>query len=281
MGPSKRKRITFRSGFTMEVNSREYWVLREVLSKGCTIESLNRGLFRIKKGTISYTIKRHGKDLLSIKKGQLRLLGSFEILNPITDCAAGSYDCDCSNKVVLDVGGFCGETAVFFWERGAERVVVYEPVVAHHEFIKKNIMLNSVDAELHEEGIGNKNGYQTIHYDMITTGFGALGKGKHQTKIRVKNACSVIEESQAEVAKFDCEGAETSLIHVPNGILRKIDFYMIETHTTEIAKAIIDKFSIAGFKLVRRTSNAIHRNVSVVHFAKRSTSRTSMPLGDK
>jgi hypothetical protein len=92
-------------------------------------------------------------------------------------------------------------------------------------------------AELHEEGSGEEDGPKLIRYDTVGVGFGFGDKGKHEMRIKVKNVRSVIEESGADVAKFDCEGAEKSLIDVPSEVLRKIDFYIIEVHTSEIKKA--------------------------------------------
>ena len=47
------------------------------------------------------------------------------------------YDCDYKDKIVLDVGAFCGETAVFFYLMGAKKVVIYEPVLDHHKYYSK------------------------------------------------------------------------------------------------------------------------------------------------
>lgn len=70
--------------------------------------------------------------------------------------------------------------------------------------------------------------------------------------IRIKNAATVIEESHADIVKFDCEGSEENLVNVPNCLLRKIDFYMIECHTPRIAITIIRKFNNAKFKLIKK-----------------------------
>lgn len=48
-------------------------------------------------------------------------------------------------KVVLDVGGFLGETTVYFIKKGkASKVLVFEPVPEHTVYIKKNIELNNI-----------------------------------------------------------------------------------------------------------------------------------------
>ena len=67
----------------------------------------------------------------------------------------------------------------------------------------------------------------------------------------VSNVSRVIKESDADIAKFDCESAEESLVDVPAEILQKIPHYIIEVHSTEIRKAIVEKFESIGFTLER------------------------------
>jgi hypothetical protein len=73
-------------------------------------------------------------------------------------------------------------------------------------------------------------------------------------EIRTRNVRKVTEESNADIAKFDCEGAEESLIQVPNDILRRVPFYIIEVHSTKIKKSIIDKFTLGNFQVVKHFS---------------------------
>ena len=62
---------------------------------------------------------------------------------------------DYSGKIVLDIGGYFGETAVLFYYWGASKVVIYEPVEEHLKYIRKNIEANNLNAEIHNEGIGS------------------------------------------------------------------------------------------------------------------------------
>jgi FkbM family methyltransferase len=236
-----------------------------LISRGWTVEQLDDRLFSIMKGKLNCTVHQLNDGLYSIESNRVKMVGPLDALVVyLCECESGTYDCDYSNKVVLDVGGFCGETAVFFSSQGAKKVIVYEPVVTHHDFIKRNMMLNGVEAELHEEGIGERDGVETIRYESADLGFGILSKGSNELTVKVKNAARVIEESKADIGKFDCEGAETCLLSLSKATLRRIDFYIIETHTSKIRKAIIDKFSDAGFKFVQ----ALKDDLSVLHFEK-------------
>jgi FkbM family methyltransferase len=282
---SSRRNITFRNGIKMDLNWGEYCKVRALLenlqSKAFTIEKVDdtyrvrrghvklaRALFCIKQNNLNYIVCQLDDGLYSVESERIKMIVPLSALIVyFGECASGTYDCDYNNKVVLDVGGFCGETAVFFSSLGAKRVIVYEPVVAHHAFIRRNMTLNVIEAELHEEGIGEEDGIRTIHYKSADTGFGILSKGENELKIRVRNVADVIEESGADIGKFDCEGAEKSLINVPKEILRRIDLYVIEAHTPEIRRAVMDKFSNAGFRLLRSYGDG-RGALSVLHFKK-------------
>jgi FkbM family methyltransferase len=233
--------------------------------QGWTVEQIDNDNFRIRKDSTDYVISKIGEDLFKAKSAKVEMEGPIDALNTFfCECGSGVYDCDCSNKIVLDVGGFCGETALFFHIQGAKKVIIYEPVLAHHEFIRRNIKLNKIEAELYEEGIGEEDGDKTINYDSANLAFGLPSKGKNQLTIKIKNITNVLEESNADIAKIDCEGAERSLVKVPDEVLRKIRIYIIETHTQQIEKAIMAKFTKAGFKLTKR-SQELQKNVAILH----------------
>jgi FkbM family methyltransferase len=200
-----------------------------------------------------YAVERVDNNVFNITGDMFELVGSLPMLRTFWELEGGEYSSDVRGKVVLDVGGFEGESAVFFSMMGAKKVIVYEPVKAHHVFIKENVMRNNVNAEIHEEGIGARNGTQVLYYDekAILT-FGLLSKGQFKMEINVRDVAEVIAESGADVAKFDCEGAEKFLVNVPVETLRKIGFYMIEVHYSEaMRRAIIKKFIASGFSLVK------------------------------
>ncbi len=201
-----------------------------------------------------FTINQTDGDKFDIKKENFQAVGSKEMLHCIQELKTGEYECDCQNKVVLDVGGFEGESAVYFWSKKAKKIIIYEPVAAHVRLIEKNIALNKINAELHPTGIGNKNGTRIIEYNEVNPGFGFLSKGMRSMEIEIRNVSEVIQESGANFAKFDCEGAEESLVNVPTSILRKIEYYIIETHSPEIRCLIFEKFQKAGFKLEKETA---------------------------
>ena len=145
--------------------------------------------------------------------------------------------------------------------KGAKKIIVYEPLPVHIENIKKIFSVNSIEGQINQLGVSGEDGIQEIKFQEINPGFGIAHEGPNCIKIRVKSISKVIDESGAEVAKFDCEGAEINIVSVPLEILRKIPYYMIETHSPEIRKAILEKFSKSGFTLEREKVKSKHYSV--------------------
>jgi len=128
-------------------------------------------------------------------------------------------------------------------------------VAANLRFIRENIRLNNVNAEIHEEGIGVEDGEITVPYDEANNCFGLSKTGPHEMTIKIRNITKVVDESGANVAKIDCEGAEESLLNVPTETLRRVELYIIEVHTPEIKRKVIQKFKESGFNLTKDTGD--------------------------
>ncbi len=168
----------------------------------------------------TYELESLTNELFAVKSNEISFIGLVgSLMAYFLECLRGVYDCNYQGKTVLDVGGFCGETAVFFARQGAKKVVIYEPVKIHHELIRRNVALNAINAELHEEGLGEKDGEVSINYDDAGLGFGLTNKGPKSLTIAIKSAEDILSQSQADIAKIDCEGAEINLIKVPERYL--------------------------------------------------------------
>ena len=300
----QKKRIVFRNGLILQLNGYEYFCIRDLIAFGYKVEKLDDTKLNVrsslpKSATASPTkfflraleiavlselwpflsevqknvhikwFEQIDKNTFKVETDNIKLVGELGMITALFEVTNGVYICDCVGKVVLDVGGFQGETAAYFSSIGAKKVIVYEPVVPHHKFIETNMALNNVNAELHKEGIGNMNGSQTIHYEDFNLGFGSLSNGKKSVEIRIRNIVDIIKESNADVAKFDCEGAETALLQVPSQILRRISYYMVEVHSSKIRKEINQKFKTSGFNLTKNLFPSKYtKSISVMHFAR-------------
>ncbi len=244
-----------------------FYFLLLLNSENWNINQIGSLMFKADKKA-SYEISILKDHLFSVESEKISLVSPLESLTAyFLEFEKGVYDSDYNGKVVLDVGGFCGESAVFFASRGAKKVIIYEPVKAHHELIRKNVAVNAIQAELHEEGIGQQNGCLNIKYEATDLGFGLLSKGKEILTIQIKSTQDVISQSKADIAKIDCEGAELSLVDVPQQVLRLIRIYIIETHTKAIQEAVTKKFLSSGFRQTRAPVHLLGE-ISITYFEK-------------
>lgn len=250
--------VAFKNGAKLNLSWSEFLMLRDLYghwSKDFKVEKVSDNLFKFIgpfefTGTLElarsifgltnkygYSIKETGRDLYNVSKDKVTLTGSSVMVHFIKELTEGIYKCDCTGKTVLDVGGFEGETAAYFYSLGAKKVIVYEPIPANFKKIEQNMLQNHYNAELHNQGIGAVNGTTKIEF---------CDEG---SMCSIKSTTAVLTESQADVAKIDAEGAEETLCDIPNDILRSIGYYMIETHSNRIRERILQKFTDAGFSL--------------------------------
>lgn len=186
---------------------------------------------------------------VSVRLGKYSLVGGSQLGMVVHEMLyeAPYRRLDYRGKVVLDVGGFYGETAVLFYALGAKRVVVYEPVEENVRCIRENLRRNGLEAEVHGEGMGARDGSARVRYDIVTSSFGLRGFGSREREIRLRAAEKIIRESVADIAKIDCEGYESALLSVPNGVIRLIPRYIVEAHSPAVREALLRKFRSAGY----------------------------------
>ncbi|MCW4024210.1 MAG: FkbM family methyltransferase [Candidatus Bathyarchaeota archaeon] len=244
-------------------------LLLDLNSRNWTIKRTLTQYDLCKDGSV-YSIEQTGENLFEIKSEKLNLIGPMDVLYVyFIECLEEKlYENNFQNKVVLDVGGFCGETAAYFSSIGAAKVVIYEPIAEYQELIKENIRLNHINAELYNEGIGETDGTQVINYDKIDIGFGLLSRGQKQAVIKIKNISRVILESKPDIAKIDCEGAEKCLTSIDPEVLGLVDFYFIETHTKELKTLVENKFLESGFKKAREPTQ-LNDCIAVLYFTRK------------
>lgn len=248
---NKRIKATFSNGSRFEVTWSQFRFLRD-----------NYELVK------KYNVEQVDDITIKIHVGNSQIVGPPELLLIVDEIESGIYNYVVKSKVVLDIGGYKGETAVFFWESGAKKVIIYEPVTEHKDMIQENIRLNNIAAEIHFEGIGDADGEISICYEKTDNCFGIADKNAPNKKtIKIRNITTVITESGADVIKVDCEGAEISLVNVPKEILRKVEYFMIEVHSPEIRKALVKKFTSSGFSLTYGKEQ-FEEKVSMVHFKR-------------
>lgn len=220
--------VKFRSGFDGIVDRRQLGRLMSCLLRGWDILKLPDGKYMFRRAGLSIVITPSKCGVFSED-----FVSMYKVF-------------DYRRKVVLDVGGFAGETACLFKSWGARKVIIYEPVPENCELIRINVALNKVDAEIHCVGMSDYDGDEEVFcWDYGTTPYGSEASRRI---IRVVPASKILEKG-IDIAKIDCGGCEYSLLTVPCKVLRKIPMYVIEYHLG--GQKLIEKFKACVFNVER------------------------------
>jgi FkbM family methyltransferase len=237
--------IKFKGSPPLEMTPREYYVLTHAVLQGYAVGK-EGGEWEISKGSTRFRMTEDCFSYALFDSGLLSHYGSI----------------DFKGKTVLDVGGYIGDTAVLFHSLGAKRLVIYEPVEEHLPLMMKNIGLNHIDAEVKGLGVGASKGSQEVHYSALDLRFGREKPGDPGTKTRtipLEDIRTVVLESRADIAKFNCETCERAILSLDEEVLRKIPLYVVETHGRDLDADLLEKFRRAGFGVIKTTkTEAFH-----------------------
>jgi FkbM family methyltransferase len=174
---------------------------------------------------------------------------------------AGMYDVfPVEGEQVVDVGGFMGDTALYFLSRGAKFVNIYEPGESG-DYIGINMLLNGIKQEqynLHLTAVTGENGeiYINSNWNCGSTPFlrnnpPAEGEGR----IIVKTVTLADIAVQDAILKFDTEGSEYNTFELADcGAIRKFKAIMMEYHDRG-PDIIANKLMECGFEIVKVDPN--------------------------
>jgi len=160
----------------------------------------------------------------------------------------GLYIFSEKHDVVVDVGGFLGETAWWFLVEGlARRVVVYEPV--YYEICKRNL---SEVADVYPYAIYKERGKIRLVVKGIESGW-FIEKVDNANIIEADAITfeDVLSGVSWDVAvKVDCEGCEQYLAEVPCQILGRARKYIVEVHPGigEARQRLLKHLEECGFR---------------------------------
>jgi FkbM family methyltransferase len=125
---------------------------------------------------------------------------------------------DLKNKVVVDIGAFVGNTALYYANFGAI-VYAYEPHPVNFYWLKKNIELNphlKDRIKIFNEAVGKDEEIEMSIGESINGGFSIYGQAKGKAlKIKSISLKNILEKNNLNypcLLKADCKGCEYYIV---------------------------------------------------------------------
>jgi FkbM family methyltransferase len=166
------------------------------------------------------------------------------------------YGCvDVDNGIVIDIGAYIGDTALYFIHRGARRVYAFEPVEKFYRYLLKNVARNSLEDKVIAFNYGAWFKNSTIRASMEDASTGSkMDYRRPCVELKVRSLKDIFEmvyerEGVIDLVKMDCEGCEYSLLRLDGDLLSLPKQYIIGIHGAELP--IIDVMTCNGFKAER------------------------------
>lgn len=170
-------------------------------------------------------------------------------------------------KIVLDIGGFIGESALYFISKGAKKVIISEPVPENVDIIKNNIQRNSIqNVEILDYGVGDEDGFITVNYDEFGADFGRTD-GTKSVNIKVRHINEFLKLSP-DLVKFNCEGCERFILNADRDLILNIPEWYIQTHTFELQNQIKSLMLSLGFKMQKEYRHNTKTPIYTYHFIR-------------
>jgi len=255
-----------RSDFLLSVYARTHKVPREVTVVALGKKEINNFL-----DVVSYRDKCVQGDIYLWKYNDKQYYATYnqfcgllsEYLNNEFDRI---YSNDWENKVVIDVGGFVGDSALHFFKNGAKEVIIYEPLNINVKALKFNLEKYRNKFSVYEKALADQEGWITLSSFAPEgdLGFGC-SKGEYEVRCPSTTFLNIIKNKlNVDVIKIDCEGAEEFLLDVANNYIQSIPYWIVETHRKDIYEKIQVKFNQCGFE--KRKEFALNPDVDLLHF---------------
>lgn len=204
-------------------------IVHPALNAGVFVEEYDEDFFLVGiKDNLKFIIRKRNKSDILL----LRDIFIYEEYD--------KYLPDLQGKIVLDIGGYIGDTAIYFSHLGASTVYVYEPHPELYKMMIKNIELNNArNIKTINCGAGNEDSFISIKQNKSADGptavFGLkLPKEREGKSVRIKVVSleKIIENiGEIDFLKMDCEGCEfPALLSCDRIHLERIKKMLVEYH---------------------------------------------------
>ena len=135
------------------------------------------------------------------------------------------YKADVKNKVVIDVGAYRGESAIYFALQGAKKVVALEPDEENYELALMNVKENELEDRvlLLNKAVADKEGVVNLYRYSYPSPHGStdpsnIPASAYKTVVKQVEAITLdkvikIAGERIGLLKLDCEGCEYSVLN--------------------------------------------------------------------
>jgi len=174
-----------------------------------------------------------------------------EVLEVILPECIKYYNFKQKHDVILDIGAFIGETALYFIVSGqAKQVIAIEPVPRFAYLAEENtrgLPVKVLNLAISEQDTNTV----TIKLCKETPAASRIDIPHNDTSVIVKavNLDYLIRVYNPSAIKMDCEGCENSLLQIQCDTLKKVNELIVELHLKYVdIDAIRRKMYICGFR---------------------------------
>lgn len=170
------------------------------------------------------------------------------------------------NNVILDIGANVGDSAIYFYHKGAKHVYSFEPYPYTYKLGLENIKLNNLQnyVTFLNKGVGNKGKIKLDenYNSNLATG---IRNFKNGVLIEIETLEKIIKQFKITngIMKIDCEGSEYEFIlNADIKSLRKFQQILIEYHYGY--RNLVKKLESSGFKVkITRPINEVNNELKV------------------
>lgn len=181
---------------------------------------INKHTINVGSAVFNYSTDRERQILIGLLKDVI--LGAYAWLNV-------------KNKIVVDIGGYVGDTALYFALNGAKKVYSLEPYPYSFNMLLKNVKASRLSNKVTviNAGIGAKDDSTRIEQTYKSDGgfeLKSFKRGKNVPIICFNTLLKTYNINDA-VLKMDCEGCEyPSILNSSRETLRKFSQIVMEYH---------------------------------------------------
>jgi len=228
-------------------------------------------------GKISIISIEENNVMINIKNLNLTLKAPLSLLAPaISSMLSKKYyetwywDIDVKDKVVVDVGAYIGDSALFFASRGARIVYAYEPSKRLYEIAMENCSKYN-NIILHNFGLSCSEKYAFLTGFGVDLSVNELARDGEKVLLKSFNEelrKIIRKEGGIDVLKLDCEGCEWEFLNcLDEELIKHIQTIVVEIHGKD-HNVFLKKLEKYGFKLIKKRKLFGYKDIAMYTLQK-------------